>query len=312
MSTHEAVQAGETPSFAAASVRARMRYQLIATMLSAPAIALMFLLLIGPVVAVLLLSFTDWSLGDSDFNWVDMATYQEMVEDDIFWKAIANTLIYVGIVIPGSIILGLGAALLIESVTVGRSFWRAVYFLPVMSTLIAMAVVWEFMLNAKFGMVSQVLGFFGVEAKSWLQEPDTALPALCLIAIWQALGFNMVLFMAGLTSIPRELHNAAEVDGVRSAWDRFWLVTWPLLTPVTMFVAIITAIRSFQVFDTVHVLTKGGPDNATMVLVYQIYQEGFEFFRSSYASALTVVFLGFIFLLTLFKVFVVERKVHYQ
>lgn len=289
-----------------------MRYQLIGTLLSAPAIILMFLLLIGPVIAVLLLSFTDWSLGDPDFNWVGTATYDEMIEDDIFWKAITNTLIYVGIVIPGSIILGLGAALLIESVTFGRSFWRAVYFLPVMSTLIAMAVVWEFMLNAKFGMVSQVLGFFGVEAKSWLQEPNTALPALCLIAIWQALGFNMVLFMAGLTSIPRELYNAAEVDGVRSAWDRFWLVTWPLLTPVTMFVAIITAIRSFQVFDTVHVLTKGGPDNATMVLVYQIYQEGFEFFRSSYASALTMVFLGFIFLLTLVKVFVIERKVHYQ
>ena len=290
----------------------RARYQLTGTLLSAPAVILMFLLLIGPVISVLLLSFTDWTLGDADFNWVGTDTYQEMFEDDIFWKAIYNTLIYILIVIPGSIVLGLGAALLIESVTVGRAFWRAVYFLPVMSTLIAMAVVWEFMLNAKFGMISQILGFMGIEAKSWLQEPNTALPALCMIAIWQALGFNMVLFMAGLTSIPRELYHAAEVDGVSSAWDRFWLVTWPLLTPVTMFVAIITAIRSFQVFDTVHVLTKGGPDNASMVLVYQIYQEGFEFFRSSYAAALTIVFLFFIFLLTLIKVFMIERRVHYK
>lgn len=289
-----------------------MTYQLVASALSAPAVILMFALLIGPVFAVLLLSFTDWSLGDASFQWVGWATYEEMLDDDIFWKAITNTLIYAATVIPGSILLGLGAALLIQSVTYGRDFWRAVYFLPVMSTLIAMAVVWEFMLNAKFGMVSQLLGVFGIEAKSWLQEPDTALPALCIIAIWQALGFNMVLFMAGLTSIPRELYNAAEVDGVSSAWDRFWLVTWPLLTPVTMFVAIITAIRSFQVFDTVHVLTKGGPDNASMVLVYQIYQEGFEFFRSSYAAALTVVFLGFIFLLTLAKVFLIERRVHYR
>jgi len=312
LSTPEAADTIDFPVQPARIVRHAVRYQWIAMLLSAPAILLMFLLLIGPVVAVLLLSFTDWSLGDADFNWIGTATYREMFSDDIFWKAITNTLIFVVIVIPGSIALGLGAALLIESVTFGRAFWRAIYFLPVMSTLIAMAVVWEFMLNAKFGMVSQLLGVFGIEAKSWLQEPDTALPALCVIAIWQALGFNMVLFMAGLTSIPRELYNAAEVDGVRSAWDRFWLVTWPLLSPVTMFVSIITAIRSFQVFDTVHVLTKGGPDNASMVLVYQIYQEGFEFFRSSYAAGLTAIFLIFIFLLTLFKVFMIERKVHYR
>ena len=305
-----AVSAG-TVAAPAARTHAAVRHQWIAMALSAPAIFLMFLLLIGPVIAVVVISFTDYSLGDSGFDWHGTANYEEMLAEDIFWKAITNTLIYVAIVIPGSILLGLGAAVLIESLTRGRTFWRAVYFLPVMSTLIAMAVVWEFMMNAKFGMISQVLLQLGIEPKSWLQEPDTALLVLCLIAIWQALGFNMVLFMAGLTSIPRELYHAAEVDGVGSAWDRFWLVTWPLLSPVTMFVAVITAIRSFQVFDTVHVLTKGGPDNASMVLVYQIYQEGFEFFRSSYASALTVVFLLFIFGLTLIKVFVIEKRVHY-
>lgn len=292
--------------------RLRSRYQRLGTMLSLPAVFLMFLLLIGPLCVVALMSFTDYSLGDEEYSWVGGATYAEMFGDTTFRKAIRNTLIYVAVVIPGSIGLGLAAALLIESLTRGKAFWRAVYFLPVMSTLIAMAVVWEFMLNAKFGMISQLLMLFGVEAKSWLQEPATALPALCLIAIWQAMGFNMVLFMAGLTAVPRELYHAAEIDGARSAWDRFLLVTWPLLAPVTMFVAIITAIRSFQVFDTVHVLTKGGPDNASMVLVYQIYQEGFEFFRSSYAAALTIVFLFFIFALTLIKVFGIERKVHYK
>lgn len=294
------------------ATRHEQKLQWTAAALATPATFLMFLLLIGPVIAVIVMSFTDYSLGDDSYSWVGTDTYNEMFDDEIFWKAITNTLIYVAIVIPASIFLGLLAALLIESLTRGRGFWRAIYFLPVMSTLIAMAVVWEFMLNAKFGMISQVIGWFGIEAKSWLQEPDTALPALCLIAIWQALGFNMVLFMAGLTSIPKDLYHALEMDGATSGWDRFWTITWPLLTPVTMFVAIITAIRSFQVFDTVHVLTKGGPDNASMVLVYQIYQEGFEFFRSSYAAALTVVFLLFIFLLTLFKVFVIERKVHYK
>lgn len=299
-------------ALAARSFSRKFRHQLLAMGLAAPALVLMFVLLIGPVVMVAVISFTDYSLGDPDFAWVGLDTYDEMLADDIFRAAIFNTLIYAAIVIPGSVFLGLGAAMLIESLSKGRAFWRAVYFLPVMSTLIAMAVVWEFMMNARFGMVAQVLTWLGLESKNWLQEPETALPVLCLLAIWQSLGFNMVLFMAGLTSIPRDYYQAAAVDGVSGAWDRFWLITWPLLTPVTLFVVIITAIRSFQIFDTVHVLTKGGPDNASMVLVYQIYQEGFEFFRTSYASALTMVFLGFILLLTLVKIFAVEKKVHYQ
>lgn len=280
--------------------------------LSSPAIGLMLLLLIGPVLTVVLMSFTDYSLGDDGFSWAGWTNYQEMFDDSIFQQALSNTGIYVSIVIPGSLILGLLAALLIESLTVGKSWWRAVYFLPVMSTLIAMALVWEFMMNARFGMVSHIVQWFGVEPQNWLQQPDTALPVLCAIAIWQSIGFNMVLFMAGLTAIPRELYQASEIDGAKSPWQQFWLVTWPLLTPVTLFVAVITAIRSFQIFDTVHVLTQGGPDNASMVLVYQIYQEGFEFFRSSYAAALTVVFLIGVFILTLIKLLTLEKNVHYQ
>ena len=284
----------------------------VAYLFSIPAILLMLALLIGPVVMVALMSLTDYSLGDAGFSWVGFANYIEMQEDEIFSAAIRNTFIYIIIVIPGSVLLGLIVAILIEGLSIGKAWWRAIYFLPVMSTLIAMAVVWEFMMNARFGMVSQIVQWFGIESKNWLQQPDTALPVLCAIAVWQAIGFNMVLFMAGLTAIPKELHHAAEMDGARSAWQRFRLVTWPLLTPVTLFVSIITAIRSFQIFDTVHVLTQGGPDNASMVLVYQIYQEGFEFFRSSYAAALTMVFLFFVFILTLIKFYSAEKSVHYQ
>ncbi len=284
--------------------------RLTAYLLSVPAVILMLMLLIGPVILVSLMSFTDYSLGDSGFSWVGFANYQEMLTDDIFIKAISNTVLYALIVLPGSVLLGLGAAMLIESLAFAKGLWRAVYFLPVMSTLISMAIVWEFMMNARFGMVSQIVQWFGIEPQNWLQHPDTALPVLCAIAIWQAVGFNMVLFMAGLTAIPKELYHAAEMDGSRSAWQRFRLVTWPLLAPVTVFVSIITAIRSFQIFDTVHVLTKGGPDNASMVLVYQIYQEGFEFFRSSYAAALTVVFLLLILALTLVKIVSTQRASH--
>jgi multiple sugar transport system permease protein len=135
---------------------------------------------------------------------------------------------------------------------------------------------------------------------------------LCGIGIWQSLGFNMVLFMAGLTAIPRELYEAAAVDGARSALDRFRLITWPMLGPVTMFAVVVTAIRAFQVFDTVQVLTEGGPNKASEVLLYTIYNEAFAFFRDGYAAALIVVFLGFVLVLSAIKTFVLDKRVHYS
>ncbi len=138
-----------------------------------------------------------------------------------------------------------------------------------------------------------------------------ALPTLCMIGIWQMLGLNMVLFMAGLKSIPRDLYEAADVDGADSAWERFRTVTWPMLGPATMFASVVTAIRSFQVFDTVAVLTQGGPNKATEVLLYTMYTEGFSFFRTGYASAITVVFLVVVLSLTLLQAWLAERRTHY-
>ena len=285
---------------------------IVGYVLSAPAVFLMLLLLVGPVLAVVFLSFTDWQLGARGLSFIGLQNYAEMFGDRVFWKSLTNTLIYVAIVVPSSVALGLGAALLIESGTGLKSFYRAVYFLPVMATLIAMAIVWEFMLHPQFGLVNLALESIGLEGQNWLQDRRLVLPVLCVIGIWQALGFNMVLFLAGLVSVPRDLYAAAEIDGVATAWDRFRLVTWPMLGPVTMFVVIITGIRSFQVFDTVEVLTQGGPNKASEVLLYTMYAEGFQFFRSAYASALTVVFLFFVLILTIVKARLVERKVHYS
>ncbi|MCG6206977.1 sugar ABC transporter permease [Rhodopseudomonas sp. HC1] len=276
-----------------------------------PAIVLMLLMLIGPLLGVIALSFTDYQLGAPSFDWIGLANYQDMVADKTFWISLTNTLTYVVVVVPGSVVLGLGVALLIQSETGMRAFYRTVYFLPVMATLIAMAIVWEFMLHPQFGLVNGLLRSVGLPAHGWLQERSTALLSLCVIGIWQALGFNMVLFLAGLVSIPKPLYDAAEIDGAGSAWSRFRLVTWPLLGPVTVFVVVITGIRSFQVFDTVHVLTKGGPSKSTEVLIHTMYMEGFEFFRSGYAAALTVVFLVFVLALTLVKAQLTARQVHY-
>jgi multiple sugar transport system permease protein len=270
----------------------------------------MLLMLLGPLIGVIALSFTDYQLGAPSFGWIGLANYQEMFGEKVFWISLTNTLTYVVIVVPGAVALGLGVALLIQSGAGLRGFYRTVYFLPVMATLIAMAIVWEFMLHPQFGLVNGLLRSVGLPAHSWLQDRSTALFSLCVIGIWQALGFNMVLFLAGLVSIPKSLYDAAEIDGAGSAWSRFRLVTWPLLGPVTVFVVVITGIRSFQVFDTVHVLTKGGPSKSTEVLIHTMYMEGFEFFRSGYAAALTVVFLVFVLALTLVKARLAARQVH--
>lgn len=279
--------------------------------LMAPALALMLMMLLGPLAAVIALSFTDYQLGAPNLSWIGLANYHEMFSDRVFWTSLRNTLVYVGIVVPGAVTAGLGIALLIQSGSSLRSLYRTIYFLPVMATLIAMAVVWEFMLHPQFGLVNGLLREIGIAGPSWLQERGTALYALCAIGIWQAAGFNMVLFLAGLVSIPKPLYEAAEMDGASSAWASFRLVTWPLLRPVTTFVVVISGIRSFQVFDTVHVLTKGGPSKSSEVLIHTMYTEGFEFFRSGYGAALTVVFLVFILLLTLVKSRLADRGVQH-
>lgn len=279
--------------------------------LVAPALTLMLMMLLGPLAAVIALSFTDYQLGAPGFSWIGLANYHEMFSDKVFWTSLRNTLTYVGIVVPGAVTAGLVVALLIQSGTGLRSLYRTIYFLPVMATLIAMAVVWEFMLHPQFGLVNGLLREIGIAGPSWLQDRGTALYALCAIGIWQASGFNMVLFLAGLVSIPKQLYEAAEIDGASSAWARFRLVTWPLLRPVTTFVVVISGIRSFQVFDTVHVLSRGGPSKSTEVLIHTMYTEGFEFFRSGYGAALTVVFLVFILLLTLIKSRLADCGVQY-
>ncbi len=289
----------------------RAREQWTAVVLSFPALFLMFLLLIGPVATVLIISFTDYQLGAPSVGLVGLQNYQDLFSDRVFWKSLGNTLRYVAIVVPASVAFGLAVALLIESGEGLKSFYRAVFFVPVMATLIAMAISWEYMLHPQFGLINLLLKQIGLAPQSWLTDPHLVLPTLAAIGIWQLFGFNMVLFLAGLVSIPRHLYDAAALDGAQSAWSRFWLVTWPMLGPVTMFVVLISAVRSFQVFDTVHVLTKGGPNKASEVLLYTMYSEGFEFFRSGQAAAVAVVFLAFVLTLTVIKARLIEKRVHY-
>lgn len=278
-------------------------------LLLAPALILMVLLVIGPVLAVLAMSFTDYQLGASTFGFIGLDNYRDLFADRVFWRSLTNTLAYVAIVVPGSLGLGLALALLIEAGAGGKAFYRAVFFVPVMATTIAMAISWEYMLHPQFGLINLSLAQLGLPTVNWLNDPHTVLPTLAVIGIWQQFGFNMVLFLAGLVSIPRHLYEAAALDGAAGASSRFRLVTWPMLRPVTLFVVVVSAIRSFQVFDTVQVLTKGGPSKASEVLLYTMYSEGFEFFRSGLAAAIAVVFLVFVLVLTVIKARILDEKV---
>ena len=263
-------------AFVCGSGRCKMRDGRAAgLLLAAPAVAALAVLLLIPTACVLAVSQTDMELGGPPLRWVGLTNYAELLDDPSFRIAARNTAIYLGAVLPVSVALGLAVALLIEAGTRGRALFRAVFFLPVVSLLVAMATAWEYLLHPTIGPVNQVLRLFGIGPINWLGSSDWVLTSLCAIGVWENLGYVVVLFMAGLQAIPAELRAAAETDGARRAWDRFWLVTWPLLGPTTLFVVTITAIRCLRVFDTVAALTKGGPNKASEVLLHLMYREGF-------------------------------------
>jgi multiple sugar transport system permease protein len=292
--------------------RSQLAGEAIAGMLmTLPAGIAYLLLLLLPTLATVLLAFSDYELGAPALGWIGLDNFREMLADRGFGVSIRNTLIYVGLVTPASILGGLGLALLVEAGARGRALFRAVFFLPVVSLTVAMAAAWQYLLHPTIGPVNAALRAMGLGTPFWLSSSDTVLLSLAAIGTWESIGFNMVLFMAGLTAIPRELYAAAQVDGARSAFDRFRLVTWPLLGPTTLFVLTISMIRSLRVFDTVAVLTQGGPSKASEVLLFTMYQQGFTYLRLGYSAAITLVFLAVVLALMWVQTRVLDRRVHY-
>ena len=261
--------------------------------------------------AAIVLAFTNYELGAPSLDWIGLGNFAELLDDRGFRQSLRNTLVYTAIVVPASIGGALALALLIEALTRGRALFRAVFFLPVVSLPVAMATAWQYLLHPTIGPLNALLREMGVNGPAWLTSSDTVLVSLAVIGVWEAIGFNLVLFLAGLTAIPRELHHAAETDGVSSAWERFRLVTWPLLGPTTLFVVTITMIRAVRTFDSVAVLTQGGPNRASEVLLYTMYTEGFTYFRLGYSAAITLVFLAIVLALMLLQTRVLDRRVHY-
>ena len=297
------------PAAAAARLEARAAWWL-----TGPTALLMLVLLVLPTLAVLALSVTDAELGVPAINFLGFDAYTDLLTDRTFLGALRNTALYVALVAPASVLLGLGLALLVEAELGGRAFFRSVYFLPVVSLIVAMASVWQYLMHPSIGpinLVLRLLGASGASGVNWLGSSDNVLFALAVIGIWQALGFNMVLFMAGLTTIDRTLYAAAEMDGARSAWDRFRLVTWPMLGPTTVFVITISVINAVKVFETVATLTQGGPAKASETLLWVIYQEGFVYLHVGTASAMAVVFIALLLFLLVLQTRVLDKQVHY-
>src|SRR5262245_13783021 len=280
--------------------------------LAAPAFILLLVLFILPTVAVFVIATTNWQFGARTLAFVGFLNFAELFADPVFRKSLVNTFVYSLIVIPSTVGLGLLIALLIESGRTLRNFYRAVHFLPYMATLAAMAIAWEALLHPTIGLVNQTFAAISLPTTNWLRNESAVLPVLAAIGIWQNLGFAMVLFLAGLKSIPQDLYDAADVDGADSILDRVRTVTLPLLGPVTMFVVIVVALRAFQVFDTVKVLTQGGPGKASEMLLHTLYIESFEFLRTGYGAAITVVFLAIVVALTMLQAKVLDKRVHYQ
>ncbi len=274
-----------------------------------PAVLLLLAIYIAPMIALAVFSVTDYKLGAVSTRFVGLENFRRAFGDPVFLRSLTNTALYAVLVIPFGVFLGLGVALLAHGRSRTRWLWETAYFLPVTATLVAMATVWQFLLHPSLGPVNTAIRALGYQPVSFLATPSLLIPTLAVIGIWQVLGFNMILFLAGLSGVPKDLYEAARLDGAKNPIDRFLTVTWPMLGPTTMFVVVTTSITAFKVFETVAVLTRGRAGSET--LLYALYLEGFEYAETGYAAALTLLFLAIILFLSIGQTLHLDRKAHY-
>lgn len=264
----------------------------------APALIAIGVFFFVPVIAAFLLSFTDfdiYSLANLEYaRFLGFKNYARLLEDPLFWKSLKNTLYFLLVGGPLSIAVSLTAAMLLNSKLVRfKTFFRLAYFAPVVTTLVAIAVVWRFVYHPRFGLLNYALSFLGIENIDWLGDPNWAMPAIILMAVWKNFGYNMIIFIAGLQNIPNELYEAASIDGA-NPWQQFKSITIPMLAPTTLFISVITMIGYFQLFAEPYVMTQGGPLNGTLSIVLYMYQQGFRWWNMGYSAALAFVLFGFI------------------
>lgn len=292
-------------------VRIALRERLTFLAFVAPNLLLLAVFSYWPLVQNVWLSFVEWNMISPDRPWVGLENWALVLSGASFRQIALNTLLFTAISVGLTLALGLACALLLNQRLVGRSAARAVLFTPTLLPGSAIALVWIYMLDPRWGLVRTVLSWGGIASPRWLIDPSWALPAVILVYVWKNVGYSVVVFLAGLQGIPRELYEAARVDGA-GAWDHFRAVTLPGLGPISFFLLVTSLLSAVQAFDIIRVMTAGGPVIATTTLVYQLYNEGFVAFNAGRAAVYSIVLFGVMLALTAAQLRFVERRVTYS
>lgn len=264
-----------------------------------------------PILYGFLLSFTRWDMMSPDRKFVGLQNYADLLTSVELWHSLFVTIYYLVGTIPLTMALGLLLALALHQRFRGVAFFRLIFYSPVVASAVAMAVVWLWMYDPINGIMNYFLMRVGLPPQKWLSSPATAMPSLIFMDIWKHVGYDMVIFLAGLQGIPHHLYEAIDVDG-GGRWAKFRYVTWPLLAPTTFFILVISIITRFKVFAVVHTMTKGGPAGATEVIVFFLYEQAFQYFKIGYAFAVAYILFVIIFALTLVQWKIGKHAVHYQ
>ncbi|WP_299380780.1 carbohydrate ABC transporter permease [uncultured Kiloniella sp.] len=287
------------------------KHQLYGWLLLLPAALFLLAFTYYPTLATLAKSFFSQGTAIRPSEFVGLENYTFMLEDDVFWRVAWNNVIYALFTIPISIALALMMAIWVNSRLKYKSLARMSFFLPTMLPMIAVANIWLFFYSPEIGLIDQVTAVFGVESHNWLGDPDTVLGCIIVITIWKEAGFFMIFYLAALQTLSPELEEAARLEGA-SRWYYFRRIMFPLLMPTTLFVLINAIINSFKLVDHLFILTKGGPDNASSLLLYYIYEVAFSFLDQAYASTLTVILLAVLAIIAIGQFVFLDKKVHYQ
>lgn len=272
-----------------------------------PTLAGFLVFFLGPLIAVVIYSMSEWNLLSGEQIFVGVANYRDaLAENPDFWQVIRNSVIFAIGLVPMNMALALTLAIALSRPRKGVVFFRTVFFAPVVTSAVAWAIVWKFLLQGEGGTVNQMLSVIGIDGPNWLREPDWAMAAVIVTRVIKMVGLNMILYIAALQAIPRDYEEAARLEGA-SGWQVFRMVTWPLLAPSTLIIMVITTIGSFKVFDHIYLMTGGGPENGTLVLAFYIYQQAFEFFNVGYASALAMIMFVIVLALTIVQLILRQK-----
>lgn len=287
------------------------RQWIYAWLMLSPAMVLLITFTHYPAVQTIINSFFSTARGRRKSVFIGWDNYTTLMLDEVFWKVLANNFWYAVWTIPLSIILSLAMALWVNDKLMGRGFLRMAYFTPTVLPLIAVANIWLFFYTPGFGLIDQIRGLFALPEQNWMGSPETALYSMIAVAIWKEAGFFMIFYLAALQTIPPSLREAASIEGA-SKWYYFRRVLFPLLMPTTLFVSINAVINSFRLVDHIFVMTEGGPNNASSLLLFYIYEVAFDYWDTAYAATLTVVMIAILVLLAIGQFFFLDRRVHYK